>query len=84
MSGGTASSSAENPRAAVTSTPRDRLPVNTPSGIPRSVASASADRPSSAVLPARSRISAVTGRRNRIESPRSSRRARPSQATYCS
>ena len=42
----------------------DRLPVKTPSGMPTIVASASAVTPSSAVLPARSRISAATGRRN--------------------
>ncbi len=47
-----------------------------------SVAHASADSPSSAVLPARSRIKAATGRRNLSDSPKSKRRLRKSQSVY--
>ena len=72
MSGGTESSTIDAPRAAATSTPPRRLPVNTPSGTPIAVASASAETPRSAVLPARSRTRAATGRRNRSDSPKSS------------
>ena len=84
MSGGTESSTIDAPRAAATSTPPRRLPVNTPSGMPIAVASASAEKPSSAVLPARSRMSAATGRRNRSDSPKSSRTVCFNHATYCS
>ena len=63
MSDGTDSRTTEPPRTSAPRRPPRRLPVNTPSGMPASVASASAESPSSAVRPAWSRSSGKTGER---------------------
>ena len=54
-----------------------------PSGTPRPIATSMLARASWAVLPTFSAISVATGRRLRIEVPRSPRRALPTKRPYC-
>ena len=71
-SGGIESSTIETHARGADQDARCRLPVNTPSGMPmRGREERARETPSSAVLPARSRTSAPTGRRKRSDSPKS-------------